>query len=140
MAAKKANEVDIPRINNKPQYKNQDFSRDTPFRQKYYKEHQDAFMNRLDEAAKTLGTNASGTKKYKILEGTGGAWNVVVADVKHAVKNNIDNNVEMRIIVVYTEKGFIKELLIDDDFVVHSDVETFYSTLWGQRNALGCSK
>jgi len=75
---------DIDRINNKPQYKGQNFLKDTPLRQKYYKEHQNAFLKNLEKAASELGTNASGTKKYSILEGPDGLWAVRVADVKHA--------------------------------------------------------
>jgi hypothetical protein len=82
-AAAKTNEVDVPRINNKPQYKNADFTRDTPLRQKYYKEHQDAWVNRLEEAANSLGTNASGTKKYGIIDHGDMRWEVTLRDIKH---------------------------------------------------------
>lgn len=83
MAAEKCNKIDVPKINNKPQYKNADFTRDTPLRQKYYKEHQDAWVNRLEEAANSLGTNASGTKKYGIIDHGDMRWEVTLRDIKH---------------------------------------------------------
>lgn len=80
-AAQKSNEVDVPRINNKPQYKGADFSRDTPLRRKYYKEHQDAMLNNLETAAAEMGTNASGTARYSILERPNGGWDVYLREV-----------------------------------------------------------
>jgi len=83
IAAKQSNAVDVPRINNKPKYKDQDFTRDTPLRRQYYKEHQDAWVNRLEEAANSLGTNASGTKKYGIIDHGDMRWEVTLRDIKH---------------------------------------------------------
>ncbi len=85
-AAELTNKNDIDRINNKPQYKDKDFTRDSPLRQKYYAEHQKAFIDNLQKAADEMGTNASGTKKYTILEKPDGSWDVILDDrkAKHA--------------------------------------------------------
>ncbi len=135
-AAKKANEIDVPRINNKPQYKDKDFSRDSPLRRKYYKEHQNAFIDRVDEAARSMGTNASGTKRYKIVETPTGGWDVVVADVKHTDIGEVEIHVE----VEYTEQGHIKRLNPVGS-MAHSDVGEFIEHVgvkgmkWGVRKS-----
>lgn len=136
-AAELSNKVDVPRINNKPQYKNKDFSRDTPLRQKYYKEHQTAFLNNLDKAAKEMGTNASGTKRYGIVEGDG-SWSVVLKDVKHANDDNVEFTVKIR----YDSMGHITFIefpeviaqtsALDSDFLEHFGVR---GMRWGTRKA-----
>ncbi len=109
-AANVSNTNDVPRINNKSQYKNQNFLKDSPLRQKYYKEHQDAFMKNLDAAATSFGTNASGTKKYSILESPDGTgWNVTTADVEHAESNNV-----IRIKIIFDTLGHIISLEPDE--------------------------
>lgn len=68
-AADKMNRTEIVRINNKPQYKGQDFRKDSPLRQKYYKEMTDTFTKSLNEASTSIiGTNASGTKRVEFLQ------------------------------------------------------------------------
>lgn len=118
-SAQLSNDNDVDRINNKPEYKDKDFSRDSPLRRKYYKEHQDAFLNNLDKAASEFGTNASGTKKYKIVEGNNGAWDVVLSDVKHAEADQ-----SFTVDVSYDDMGHITKLSIKED-VTHSDLEKF---------------
>ena len=70
-------------IDNKPKYKNADFTRDTPLRRAYYKEGQKAFVDSLEASASSLGTNASGTKRYGVIEKTDNSWDVILRDVKH---------------------------------------------------------
>lgn len=84
-AAQLTNAHDIDRINNKPEYKNADLRKPSPLRDKYYAEHQAAFIKNLKKAAEEAGTNASGTKKYAITTSNNGSrWHLHVVDVKHA--------------------------------------------------------
>lgn len=115
-AAEKTNKFDIDRINNKPEYANVDFSRDSPLRQKYYKEHQRAMLDNLHKAAKEMGTNASGTKEYGIVENPNGSWDVTVNEVKHSA------NVAFRVVPNYTSTGHIKSLKIEETTMSHSDI------------------
>jgi hypothetical protein len=89
-AADLTNKHDIDRINNKPEYKDADFRRDSPLRQKYYKEHQDAFLKNVEKAAEELGTNATGTRKYVITETRNGGWDIHTDSVRHADTSNSD--------------------------------------------------
>lgn len=136
-AAELSNKNDVVRINNDPKYKNMDFSRDTPLRQKYYKEHQDAFVTNLKKAADEIGTNASGTKKYGVFENLDGSWDVTVDEVKHA-----DTQERFTVKVKYSSRGHILELKVpeeelkqaDDagDFLEHYGVK---GMRWGKRRA-----
>lgn len=83
-AARRSNEFDIDRINNKAVYKDMDFNRESPLRRKYMAEHEAAYLKNLDKAAADMGTNASGTKKYAISTDADGNWGVYLSDVKHA--------------------------------------------------------
>lgn len=54
----------IPEFNNKPEYKGQDFTNDTPLRRKYYKDYSDTMVKELNKFSEQLGgVNPSGTKK-----------------------------------------------------------------------------
>lgn len=126
------NKNDVSRINNKPQYKDQNFNRDSPLRQKYYKEHQDAFIDNLEIAAKEIGTNASGTKAYTIHETPDGNWVVDLTDVKH------DDMASMIISVKYDADGYILSLTpiapvthSVEGFIAHHGVK---GMKWGIRN------
>ena len=131
-AAKLSNENDVERINNKPEYKNQDFSRDSPLRKKYYKEHQTAYIDNLERAASELGTNASGTKRYKIVENENGNWDVYLADIQHANEPLYTVNVN------YDDSGYITSIGVPedmsqsnvDDFLNHHGVKGMH---WGIR-------
>ena len=83
-AADDYNKNDLNRINNDPRYKGQDFRAPSKLRTQYYAEHQRAFAKALDKAAASLGTNASGTKRYAIGTNDDGSWEVMLEDVKHA--------------------------------------------------------
>lgn len=114
VAAKQMNSVDVVRINNKSEYKGQDFRRNSPLRQKYYAEMQKAFMDNLEKAVGDLGTNASGTKKYTIVENPNGSWDVTTVDVKH---DDSSFNVAVR----YDETGHIVGVTIADGAMTQSD-------------------
>lgn len=111
-AASRTNKVDVDRINNKPQYKGKDFSKDSPLRQKYYKEHSDALVKNLEKVANEQ-VNASGTKQYTILvHPDGNSWSVRSKDVKHAE----DDDDELIIKVKRDALGHILSLSESDDF------------------------
>lgn len=135
-AAKKYNETDLIRINNKPEYKGKDFNKPSALRTKYAKEHTDAFTARLDEAASDLGTNASGTRKYTVHVDDQGAWGVTTEEVKHADEAFTVN-------VEYDSRGFITRVLpltdemaqaenFVDDFLAHHGVK---GQKWGVRRS-----
>lgn len=114
-AAKQMNSHDIARINNKPEYKNADFTKNSPLRQKYYAEHEKAFLNNLEKAASSMGTNASGTRKYTILENPNGSWKVITTDVKHDdVMDSFTVNVS------YSPTGHIISVDVPDETMAQS--------------------
>lgn len=83
------NREDIIRINNSPFYKYNSFISDpnSPSGRKYIRDQQEAFAQRLNQAAEELGTNASGTRKFSIRTdpfGTGdqSKWGIEIVDVK----------------------------------------------------------
>jgi hypothetical protein len=114
-AASLTNAHDVARINNKPLYKNADFSHDSPLRQKYYAEHQKAFTNNLHKAAAELGTNASGTKKYTVVSDKNGNWGVSVDSVKHA-----DGAETFTVKVSYDSTGHITGLEMVDPSIAQA--------------------
>jgi hypothetical protein len=137
-AVHKANR-DLQVINNKPEYKNKDFTRDSPLRQKYYKEIQSNMLDNLDASAKSLGTNASGTHRYGILETPDGGWDVVLKSVKHAVINT-DNPI-FHIKLRRDSMGHITSFELVNDFQHVSDVGADFldhhgvkGQKWGIRN------
>lgn len=139
-AARKTNEKDIDRINNKPEYKDKDFSRDTPLRRKYYKEHQKAYIDNLVIAAQEMGTNASGTKKYSIMETMDGGWDVYLNEVKHA--DIPDGELEFSLDVEYDALGHILKVsapeVSHEDFTSASSFLSHYGVKgmrWGKRKA-----
>lgn len=108
-------------INNKPQYKGKDFTRDSPLRQKYYKEVQNSFLDGVVQAAKEMGTNASGTKEYSIVETKSGGWDIYLADVKHS------DTPEFSFDVDYDDMGYVINVMpANDHLITHSNtVEDF---------------
>lgn len=141
IAAKQSNAVDVPRINNKPKYKDQDFTRDTPLRRQYYKEHQKAHMDNLEAAAKSLGTNASGTKRYGIIENDDGSWLVTLRDVKHTigidefvVRPKLDKTGHIIKLELDDEPLFLEQSSDVTDFLAHFGIK---GQKWGVRNKRG---
>jgi hypothetical protein len=137
-AAELTNKNDIDRINNKPQYKDKDFTRDSPLRQKYYAEHQKAFIDNLQKAADEMGTNASGTKKYTILEKPDGSWDVLLDDTKKVKHADED---PMTVKVTRDAAGYILSLAIvsttmthGEEFLEHHGVK---GMRWGFRKGSG---
>jgi len=125
-AVKQVNSVDIPRINNKPKYKDADFTRDTPLRRAYYKEHHDAFISALENAAKAQGVNASGTKRYGIID-HGDSWDIILRDVaQHA---DPQTTPPFTVLVKKDDRGFIVsiELMNTSIAQMESLVEEFLS-------------
>ncbi len=83
-ASKRMNKTEIDRINNKPAYKDKDFTEDSPLRRKYYKEYSDTFMKVMNEESQRInGTNPSGTKRLKFTEDENGDIHYDWEDVKH---------------------------------------------------------
>ncbi len=82
-----------------------------------------------------MGTNASGTKKYSIIDYPDGSWGVITKDVKHA-----DSIFPVE--VLYDSKGYIITLKIVEDVLTHSEsfTEAFLAHYgkkgmkWGVRN------
>jgi hypothetical protein len=65
-AAHVMNSSEIDRINNKPEYKNKDFSKDSPLRRKYYQEYEDTFMKVMNKMADLdVGVSPDGTKRLR---------------------------------------------------------------------------
>lgn len=114
-AARLSNQ-NIDKINNKPEYKNADFRKDSPLRQKYYAEHEKAFLKNLNKAADEFGTNASGTKKYTIVTDDNGNWEVSLTDVKHSAE---DGNFTVQ--VTRDAQGHILSVSIPEDSMLQSD-------------------
>lgn len=110
-AAKKMNGPNghLARINAKPAYKKADedgmFLRDTPIRRKYYDEVKKAYFDELDAAAKSMGTNASGTHRYAIAEDMHGNWQVALQRVKHSDISAADKPLHVN--VVRDDHGWI---------------------------------
>jgi hypothetical protein len=120
-AARLTNKNDVERINNKPQYKDMDFSKPSPLRDKYYKEHSDAFIKNLEKAASEMGTNASGTKQYSIVVAPDNdSWMVYLKDVKHAD----EDAPEMVVKIKRDAKGHILSIEMPED-LEHADLDEF---------------
>jgi hypothetical protein len=117
------NTVDIPRINNKPEYKNADLLNPGPVRDKYHQEHQDAFLKAMDNAAKSMGTNRSGTREYSIVTDGRGNWGVRAFDIEHA-----DSDI-LSLRPVLDNRGFILKIVIQPTVLKQDqmNVEDFLS-------------
>lgn len=95
---------DLPRINNKSEYRSLSSAKPSDkLWAKYDNEVRLAFGKNLNIAAKDSGSNASGTRNFKVVsksEDGMDVWDVVVGDVKHAEDN-------FRVEVVRDASGFI---------------------------------
>jgi len=118
-AVKQANS-NVNAINNKPKYKNADLTRDTPLRRAYYKEGKDALVNALEHSANSFGTNASGTKKYGIIENHDQSWDVIVRDVKHAA--DVTTELAFPVTLIKDDRGFITGFELQDSIQQSIDV------------------
>lgn len=134
-AATKANAIDVPRINNKPEYKNADFRIASPLRDKYYAEHEKAFNDRMNEAfLDQHGTSPSGLRKVKINK-DGSAQ---IVDARHA-----DGDPEIKL--EFDSKGHIVKIVVIDNTLEHFDVGEFLAhhgikgMKWGQRRKRGAN-
>lgn len=129
-ATKSANDK-LNAINDKPKYKNADFTRDTPLRRAYYSEGKKALIDSLEASANSFGTNASGTKKYGVIENSDESWDVIVRDVKH----DDSPAVEFSVILIRNETGHITGFKLADDgskTVEHFGVRGMH---WGTRKS-----
>jgi len=139
-AVKQAN-ANVNAINNKPKYKNADLTRDTPLRRAYYKEGKDALVNALEHSANSFGTNASGTKKYGIIENHDQSWDVIVRDVKHAA--DVTTELAFPVTLIKDDRGFITGFELQDSIQQSIDVGAEFlehygikGMQWGVRKSL----
>lgn len=136
-AANLANKYDVGRINNKKEYKGINFNdpKNAALTKKYYKDHQDAFLKRVEEASKRIEPNASGTQTYVLTIDDNGNWGVTLSDI---VKHN--NEVIFTVKVKYDSMGRIVTILpseqdltmtdLTEDLLIHFGVK---GMRWGVR-------
>jgi hypothetical protein len=125
-AANQVNNRDIDRINSKPEYRDADFTQPSKLRDKYYKEHADALNKALEDAAKSLGTNASGTRRYTVKVDEDGNWGVTTKEVKHA------DDIPFEVVPEYDPTGRLVSLTIEEISIKHYGVK---GMKWGVRRA-----
>jgi hypothetical protein len=124
-AAAYANEHDIDRINNKPEYRGKDFSNPSKLREKYYAEHARAFNKALSTSAKSFGTNASGTRHYDVTVNPDGSWSVHTTEIKHSIDEVITIHPK------FDSKGFIVSIPTKSS-LAHHGVKGMH---WGVRKS-----
>lgn len=142
-AAAVHNAVDVPRINNSDKWKNEDF-RDTdwfnpsPKHAEYAKEHQDAFIKRVEDSAASMGVSKTGRLRLKITTDEYGGWDVSSAPtdkVKHA-DDDLSFHVKVtydsmnRIAKIEPEDSVAQAMAVGEDFLEHFGVK---GMRWGQR-------
>lgn len=145
-AATAYNAMDVGRINNSPKYKNLDFNKPSKLRDEYHNEHANALKKRLDQAAVAQGTNASGTRKLKVVItelGDGNfTFDVTTEEVKHAdgdTSYSIPAKVDAKGMIIGVEV-FPKEMSQDDfdemtdEFLEHYGIK---GMKWGVRRRRG---
>lgn len=115
-AAELSNARDIDRINNKPAYKNADFTKDSPLRKQYYNEQQMSYVANVKQAAKEYGSNASGTRELKITTLPGGDWAFSIVDAKHDALDELDGTT---VKVSYDATGHIAKVGAPSTTVAH---------------------
>lgn len=99
-AAKSAN-AKIDTINNSAKYKGKDLRSDSKLMTQYNRDVQTMFNKSLKEAADSMGTNASGTRRYGIQFDNNGNWSVKSENVKHA------DDGDLYVVPKYDELGHI---------------------------------
>ena len=143
-AAQKVNSTDIPRINNQAKYKNADLRRNSPLRQQYYKEHQDALIKALNNDLDTnVPKSPSGRKqvtlsvpKSQYLNTPIPSWAITVKDVAHAVVNL------PKLRAIFDDMGLIERFVVDEDEMAQDDsISNFFAHFgikgmkWGVRRS-----
>lgn len=110
-AATQYNTIDIPKINNKKEYRNHDMRQaDHPLTKKYFKEHEDAFNKRRDEALDSMvGKSALGLSLRIRPDGT-----TYFIELKHVDQPT-------GIIVKFDESGHIVKFVVTDPEMAHMD-------------------
>lgn len=123
-AFKDYDEIDVPRINSKPEYANADLTRTSPLQARYHNEHKNAMVRRLNQSA-AQERNYSDTHKYAI-EGdplSESGWNLKVIPVRNA-KPKVEHAATtesssgyMPLKVSFDERGHITkiEFLLEED-------------------------
>ncbi len=114
-AAKRMNDVEIPRINNKPQYKNADFTKDSPLRRRYYKEYETT-LNKVtvEQYNKQFGTAPTG-RRLKFSEKDGDLhfeWD----ETRHA-------DGETGFLARRDARGHIVSIVADDESMEQADLD-----------------
>lgn len=125
MASKETSEKDIPRINSKPQYKGQDLTKNKALRRQYNQEVQNAYLDNVNKAAGSLGTNPSGTKKYGIIENSDGSWDLIRKNVSH---DTVSDDAPIRLNLTYDSLGHVVSItpaLLTHEGVNKMNVDTF---------------
>lgn len=124
-AAKRMNDREVDRINNKPKYRDGDLVKPSKLRDDYHKEFQNAFTKALRESARDQGTNASGTRRYGINADKDGNWEVRTEAVKHA-----DEDILFIVVPKYDVRGRIVSLSIKQNSMKHFGTK---GMKWGVR-------
>lgn len=127
----------LDKLNEK--YKGHDFTRQSPTRDKYYSAVEKAYIDALENSAKRLGTNKSGTKRYGVIDHGGGKWDVIVRDVAHA-----DGSENFSIEVVIDDMGYItsikKQTTLQQGEMAVGDILSHFGVKgmkWGVRRRSG---
>lgn len=129
-AADLANKHDVGRINSKKEYKGKNFNdpKNAALKEKYYKEHQNAFLKRVEEVGKKIEPNASGTQTYAVMIGNDGSWGVTLSDI---VKHADDDEIIFTVKVNYDSMGRIISLLPSERAIEMSDLTEEFLSHYG---------
>lgn len=124
--AQRMNDTEVPRINNKPQYRNQDFTHDSPLRDKYYDEYNKTFEKIMnEESPKILGSSPGGQKVSFTTDPETGEISFHVNSLKHS------DDSDVKFIGETDENGYIVSIRTADT-AKHFGVKGMH---WGVRNA-----
>lgn len=107
--------TDMKRINKKRMYSGKKVQRDELLKRKYMAEHRQAMLKHMDKVAAEMGTNASGTRQYKVLARPDGKVAIIVSNVKKDVKHAADDVEEITLNIIWGSDGLIADVKIDGD-------------------------